>query len=73
MQPRASRSSFHVDYSQQSQQSQQAIEENSNFQDNEEEDDFMKDDENGEFDKPQGNFQMSQVIMEDAALKGKKG
>ena len=33
----------------------------------------MKDDENGEFDKPQGNFQMSQVIMEDAALKGKKG
>ena len=61
MQPR---SSFHVDYSQQSQQSQQAIEKNSNFLDNE--DDFMWDNENDEFDKPEGNFQMSQAIRKDA-------
>ena len=62
MQPR---SSFHVDYSQQSQQSEQAIEKNSNFLDNEE-DDFMWDNENDEFDKPEGNFQMSQAIRKDA-------
>ena len=57
-------SSFHVDYSQQSQQSQQTIEKNSNFLDNE--DDFKKDNENDEFDKPEGNFQMSQAIRKDA-------
>ena len=57
VQPRASRSSFHIDYSQQSQQCQQPIEE----------DDFMADDENGEFDKREGNFQMSQAITKDTA------
>ena len=67
VQKRASRSSFHVDYSQQSQQSQQPTEENNNFLDNEEEDDFMEDDENDEFDKPASNFQMSQAITKDAA------
>ena len=69
MQPRASWSSFHVDYSHQSQQSQQSIEENNNFLDDEEEDDFMEGDENGEFDKPESNFQMSQAITKDAASK----
>ena len=64
---KASRSSFHVDYFQQFQQSQQSLEENNNFSDDEEEDDFMEDDENDEFDKPEGNFQMSQTIMKDAA------
>ena len=67
VQPRASRSSFHLDYSQQSQQSQQPIEENNNFSDNEEEDNFMEDYENDEFHNPEGNFQMSQVITKDAA------
>ena len=67
VQPRASRSSFHLDYSQQSQQSQQPIEENNNFSDNEEKDNFMEDYENDEFHNPEGNFQMSQVITKDAA------
>ena len=67
VQPRSSRSSFYVDYSQQSQQSQQPVEENNNFLDDEEEDDFIEDDENDEFDKLEGNFQMSQAITKDAA------
>ena len=67
MQPRASRLSFYVDYSQEFQQSQQPIEENNNFLDNDEEDDFMENDENDEFDKPEGNFRMSQAITKDAA------
>ena len=29
----------------------------------------MEDDENGEFDKPESNFQMSQAITKDAASK----
>ena len=66
MQPQASRSSFHVAYSQQVQQYQQPIEENNNFLDDEEQDDFMEDDENYEFEKLEGNFQMSQVITKDA-------
>ena len=56
MQPRASRSSVST-----------TSEENNNFLDDEEEDDFMEDDENDEFDKPEGNFQMSQAITKDAA------
>ena len=72
MQPQASWSSFHVNCSQQSQQSQQPIEEINNFLDDEEEDDFMEDDENDEFDKPEDNFQISQVIMKDTASERQK-
>ena len=67
MQPRVSRSSFHFDYSQQSQQSQQPIDTNNSFLDNEEEGDFMEDDKNDKLDKPEGNFRISQAIMKDAA------
>ena len=56
----------------QSQQSQQPIEENNNFLDDDEEDDFMEDDENDAFDKPEGNFQMSQAITKNAASERKE-
>ena len=67
IQPRASRSSFHVDYSQHSQKSQQPVEENNNFLDDKEEDDFMEDDGNRKFDRSESNFQMYQAITKDAA------
>ena len=66
MQPQASRSPFYFDYSQQFQQSQEPIEKNNKFLDNEEENNFMEDDEDDEFDGSEGNFQMSQAITKDA-------
>ena len=49
--------------------SQQPTEENKNFLDDEEEHDFMENDENDEFDKPEGNIQISRAITKDAASK----